>query len=63
MATVRIPAKERRFADPAEIRRELAGIGIDYERVDVPPEIATAPAARVLESYDEELAKLKARGG
>src|SRR5262249_56265469 len=25
MATVRIPAKERRFADPAEIRRELAG--------------------------------------
>jgi len=63
MATVRIPDKERRFFDPAEIRRELAGIGIDYERVDVPPEIATAPAARVLESYDEELAKLKARGG
>jgi 1,2-dihydroxy-3-keto-5-methylthiopentene dioxygenase len=63
MATVRIPAKERRFFDPAEIRRELAEIGIDYERVQVPPEIATAPAARVLESYESELAKLKARGG
>jgi 1,2-dihydroxy-3-keto-5-methylthiopentene dioxygenase len=63
MATIRIPAKGRRFADLEEIRRELAGIGIDYERVEVPPEIATAPAARVLESYDEEIAKLKARGG
>jgi len=50
MATVRVPAKDRRFTDPAEIRRELAAIGIDYERVEVPPEIATAPAARVLES-------------
>ena len=63
MATVRVPAKDRRFTDPAEIRRELAAIGIDYERVEVPPEIATAPAARVLESYEEELAKLRARGG
>jgi 1,2-dihydroxy-3-keto-5-methylthiopentene dioxygenase len=63
MATVRVPAKDRRFTDPAEIRRELAAIGIDYERVEVPPEIATAPAARVLESYEAELAKLRARGG
>ena len=63
MATIRIPAQERRFSDPAEIRRELAAIGIDYERVAVPQEIAAAPAARVLESYDEELAKLKERGG
>ena len=63
MATVRVPAEGRQFADAAGIARELAGIGIDYERVEVPPEIATAPAARVLESYDEELAKLKARGG
>ena len=63
MATIRVPAEGRRFADPAQIRSELAAIGIDYERVKVPPEIAAAPAARVLESYDEELAKLKARGG
>ena len=63
MATVRIPAKGRQLADPVEIRRELAAIGIDYERVEVPPEIATAPAARVLESYEAELAKLRARGG
>jgi 1,2-dihydroxy-3-keto-5-methylthiopentene dioxygenase len=63
MATVRVPAEGRRFADPTEIRRELAAIGIDYERVEVPPEIAAAPAARVLESYEEELAKLRARGG
>ena len=63
MATVRVPAEERRLADPADIRRELAAIGIDYERVDVPPEIAAAPAARVLEAYEGELAKLRARGG
>ena len=63
MATVRVPAEGRTVADPADVRRELAGIGIDYERVDVPPEIATAPAALVLESYEDELAKLRARGG
>jgi 1,2-dihydroxy-3-keto-5-methylthiopentene dioxygenase len=63
MATVRVPAEGRRFSDPAGIQRELAAIGIDYERVDVPPQIATAPAARVLESYEHELAKLRARGG
>jgi 1,2-dihydroxy-3-keto-5-methylthiopentene dioxygenase len=66
MATVRVPQEGRAgrvFGDSALIARELAGLGIDYERVDVPPEIATAPAARVLESYDGELAKLKARGG
>ena len=63
MATVRVPAEGRWVADPADVRRELAAIGIDYERVDVPPEIAAAPAARVLESYEDELAKLRARGG
>jgi 1,2-dihydroxy-3-keto-5-methylthiopentene dioxygenase len=66
MATVRVPQEGRAgrvFGDPASIARELAGLGIDYERVDVPAEIATAPAARVLESYEGELAKLKARGG
>ena len=66
MATVRVPQEGRAgrvFGDPASIARELAGLGIDYERVDVPAEIAAAPAARVLESYEGELAKLKARGG
>ena len=63
MATVRVPEEGRAFGDRASIQRELAGLGIDYERVDVPAEIAAAPAARVLESYEGELAKLKARGG
>lgn len=63
MATVRVPEEGRAFGDSASIQRELAGLGIDYERVDVPAEIAAAPAARVLESYEGELAKLKARGG
>jgi 1,2-dihydroxy-3-keto-5-methylthiopentene dioxygenase len=66
MATVRVPQEGRAgrvFGDPASIARELAGLGIDYERVDVPAEIAAAPAARVLESYEGELAKLRARGG
>jgi 1,2-dihydroxy-3-keto-5-methylthiopentene dioxygenase len=63
MATVRVPEEGRALGDPARIATELAGLGIDYERVDVPVEIATAPAARVLESYEGELAKLKARGG
>ena len=63
MATVRVPDEKRATGDPALIARELAGMGIGYERVDVPAEIAAAPAARVLESYEGELAKLKARGG
>ena len=63
MATVRIPAEDRTLSDPESVRRELHGIGIDYERVDVPPEIAAAPAERVLGSYEDELAKLRARGG
>jgi len=63
MATVRVPKEGRAFGDADRIARELAGLGIDYERVDVPAEIAAAPAARVLESYEGELAKLKARGG
>ena len=63
MATVRVPAEKRIWADPEGVRRELAAIGIDYERVDVPSGIAAAPAARVLESYEGELAKLRSRGG
>ena len=63
MATVRVPAEGRWVADPAGVRRELAAIGIDYERVDVPPEIAAAPAASVLDAYEGELAKLRSRGG
>ena len=63
MATVRVPAERRTWTDPADVRRELAGIGIEYERVDVPPEIAAAPAERVLEAYEDDLAKLRSRGG
>ena len=59
----RVPLRGPRALTFAGIARELAEIGIDYERVDVPPEIAAAPAARVLDAYEGELAKLKARGG
>ena len=63
MATIRVPKEGRAVGDPAGIARELAGLGIDYERVDVPAEIAAAPAERVLESYEGALATVPARGG
>ena len=63
MAIVRIPEEKRTIVEDAEVARALASIGIDYARVDVPAEVAAAPADRVLATYDREIAALKAKGG
>jgi 1,2-dihydroxy-3-keto-5-methylthiopentene dioxygenase len=63
MATVRIPDEGLAFSAPDDVQRVLSGIGIECARVDVPEEVVAAPAARVLEAYEDELAKLRARGG
>lgn len=63
MATVRIPGSGTSVSTPDDVQRLLSAIGIDHSTVVVPSEVAAAPAARVLETYEEELSTLRARGG
>jgi 1,2-dihydroxy-3-keto-5-methylthiopentene dioxygenase len=63
MAVVRIPEEGRAFHGAAEVADALAAIGIEYARVEVPRDVAEAPAERVLATYEREIAALKARGG
>ncbi len=64
MAVIRFPEQNRRVEDGEQIRKELAAIGIEYERWtpahDVP---ADAPAAEILAAYSQEIERLKAQGG
>jgi len=59
MAVVRVPEQSKTFHDDADVARILAAIGIDYARVEVPEEVAAAPADRVLATYEREIAELK----
>jgi 1,2-dihydroxy-3-keto-5-methylthiopentene dioxygenase len=63
MAVVRIPEEGKAFHGAAEIATALTVIGIDYTRVEIPRDVAEAPADRVLATFDREIAALKARGG
>jgi 1,2-dihydroxy-3-keto-5-methylthiopentene dioxygenase len=63
MAVVRIPDEGRSFREDGDVARALAAIGIDFFRVDVPPEVASAPADHVLEAFDAKLSELKSAGG
>src|SRR5262249_5393244 len=63
MAVVRIPGEGRSFHGDADVARALEAIGIDFARVDVPPEVAAAPAERVLATYAKEIAEMSAKGG
>jgi 1,2-dihydroxy-3-keto-5-methylthiopentene dioxygenase len=64
MAVLRIPDEQRMLREHHEIRDYLAGIGIDYERWPVLPEVGDdAPAEKVLGAYATEIDKLKERGG
>src|SRR5581483_6820842 len=64
MAVVRVPEQNRRVEGFEEVRRELATIGIDYERWkpshDVPLD---ASPEDILAAYAPEIEKLKQRGG
>src|ERR1043166_8260327 len=64
MAVVRVPEQNRRVEGFDEVRRELATIGIEYERWQpahqVPPNASTEV---ILAAYAPEIDKLKERGG
>jgi 1,2-dihydroxy-3-keto-5-methylthiopentene dioxygenase len=63
MAVLRFPAENRKIDGEAEIHRELAALGIDYERWSldrVPPD---SSADAVLAAYAAEIEAMKQRGG
>ena len=63
MAVLRFPAENRKIDSEAEIHRELAALGIDYERWSldrVPPD---SSADAVLAAYADEIDAMKQRGG
>jgi len=64
MAVVRIPEENRRVEGFAEVQRELATMGIDYERWTPAHEISgSASSEEVLAAYAPEIEKLKQSGG
>ncbi len=64
MAVLRIPDENRSLCEQDEVRKYLAGIGIDYERWEPPAELpADASAEQVLSAYSEQVEKLKRQGG
>jgi 1,2-dihydroxy-3-keto-5-methylthiopentene dioxygenase len=63
MAVLRFPDSDTRFDSEPEIRAQLAGLGIDYERWSLDRVGADASADAVLEAYASEIAEMKRRGG
>jgi len=64
MAIVRIPDEGRTVRDPEQVKRCLAGIGVDYERWDTSRGTRPgASAADILQAYAAEIERLKAAGG
>jgi 1,2-dihydroxy-3-keto-5-methylthiopentene dioxygenase len=64
MAVVRIPDEDRVIREVEEIRAFLAGIGIAYERWETRDSLLDeASAEQALGAYDEEINRLKAKGG
>jgi 1,2-dihydroxy-3-keto-5-methylthiopentene dioxygenase len=64
MAVVRIPEQNRRIDDVGQIREQLAGIGIDYERWTPAHQLAgDASSGEILEAYAGEIDRLKSTGG
>jgi 1,2-dihydroxy-3-keto-5-methylthiopentene dioxygenase len=63
MAVLRFPEEKLLFENEAEIRAELAAIGIDYERWSLDRVGADASAEDVLAAYAVEIEEMKARGG
>ena len=64
MALVRIPTEKRSIAEPAEIAKYLATMGIDYERWEAGEPVAqSAPTEEILAAYAPQIERLKAQGG
>jgi len=64
MATLNIPDEKKTLSEFEEVRRQLATMGIDYERWKPAHEVAEgASAAEILAAYAPEIERLKAQGG
>lgn len=63
MAVLRFPETGERFENEPEIRAELSGLGIDYERWSLDRVGADASAHDVLNAYASEIDEMKQRGG
>ena len=64
MAIVRIPYENRTLRETAEITAYLAGIGIDYERWELPKAVVDGTSSEEsLTVYSEQIEKLKQSGG
>ncbi|MBZ5535696.1 MAG: cupin domain-containing protein [Acidobacteriia bacterium] len=63
MAIVTIPTEMRTLSDRDAVTKYLAGVGIEYEIwTPAHPVAPDAPADEILNAYQEEIRKLKARG-
>ncbi|HET9994749.1 MAG TPA: cupin domain-containing protein [Candidatus Acidoferrum sp.] len=64
VAVLRIPDENRTIGEQDDIREYLAGIGIDYERWQLPAELPLdAPSDEILNAFSEQIEELKRRGG
>ncbi len=63
MAVLCFPKQDRMIESVADIRRELATLGIDYERWSLDRVGADASPDEVLSAYADEIEDMKRRGG
>jgi 1,2-dihydroxy-3-keto-5-methylthiopentene dioxygenase len=63
MAILRLPDEGVTYEETSDVARILEGVGIDFARVTLAPEVASASADGVLAACENEIAALKERGG
>lgn len=64
VAVLRIPDENRLLRGQEEVRDYLAGIGIEYERWQLPADLPLdAPSDEILKAFAEQIEELKRRGG
>jgi 1,2-dihydroxy-3-keto-5-methylthiopentene dioxygenase len=64
VAVLQIPDERRSLREKTEVRDYLAGIGIDYERWELPADLPTeASSEEILRAFGQQIEELKKRGG
>jgi 1,2-dihydroxy-3-keto-5-methylthiopentene dioxygenase len=64
VAVLRIPEEQRSLRELDEVRDYLGGIGIEYERWEIPSDLPeNASPEQVLTAYGPQIEELKRRGG
>jgi 1,2-dihydroxy-3-keto-5-methylthiopentene dioxygenase len=64
VAVLQIPDEQRSLRGQAEVRDHLAGIGIEYERWELPAELPIdASSEEILSAFGQQIDELKRRGG